>query len=77
MAETGLTPRLASEVSPPGPPAGFPGDGDTFPAPSLDIDGIEGRIERSLVRKVQKLIADHPDRALEVIRAWLWEQPLH
>ena len=39
----------------------------------LDLDQMEIRVEKSLVKKVRKLIEDFPDRALEVIRAWMAE----
>ncbi len=37
----------------------------------IDLDRIEGRVEKSLVRKVRKLIEDFPDQALIVIRSWM------
>ncbi len=37
----------------------------------LDLDRIEGRVEKSLVRKVRKLVEDFPDQALIVIRGWM------
>lgn len=39
----------------------------------LDLDQMEIRVEKSLVKKVRKLVEDFPDRALEVIRAWMAE----
>lgn len=39
----------------------------------IDFDRIENRVEKSLVRKVRKLVEDLPERALEVIRAWMAE----
>ena len=39
----------------------------------IDIDRIEERVEKSLVHKVRKLVEDFPERALEVIRAWMAE----
>jgi len=39
----------------------------------LDFDEVERRVEKSLVRKVRKLIDEFPERALEVIRAWMAE----
>ena len=39
----------------------------------IDVKGIEGNINNSLLNKVQRLIEDHPDRALEVIRGWMAE----
>jgi len=37
----------------------------------IDFDRIEGRVEKSLVRKVRKLVEDFPDQALIVIRGWM------
>ena len=37
----------------------------------LDLDRIEGRVKKSLVRKVRKLVEDFPDQALIVIRGWM------
>ena len=39
----------------------------------LDLEQMENRVEKSLVKKVRKLIEDFPDRALEVIRGWMAE----
>ncbi|MCH7863775.1 MAG: hypothetical protein IIC56_01005 [Proteobacteria bacterium] len=39
----------------------------------LDFEQMESRVEKSLVKKVRKLIEDFPDRALEVIRGWMAE----
>ncbi len=43
----------------------------------IDVDGVSGRLDRSLVNKVRKLVADHPDEALEVIRGWMAEGYRH
>ena len=37
----------------------------------LDLARIEGRVGKSLVRKVRKLVEDFPDQALIVIRGWM------
>lgn len=37
----------------------------------IDLDRIEGRVEKSLIRKVRKLVEDFPDQALIVIRGWM------
>ncbi len=37
----------------------------------IDFDRIEGRVEKSLIRKVRKLVEDFPDQALMVIRGWM------
>ena len=47
-------------------------DGRFHPA-ILDVDEIEGRVEKSLLRKVHRLIDEFPERAVEVIRAWMAE----
>jgi flagellar biosynthesis/type III secretory pathway M-ring protein FliF/YscJ len=54
----------------PGAPAAA---GERFAPTVIDFDHIEGRIEKSLVQKVRKLVEDFPERALEVIRAWMAE----
>lgn len=38
-----------------------------------DWDRMHDRVEQSLVKKVQKLVEDFPERALEVIRGWMDE----
>lgn len=62
---------------PPNPctPSMIARDGDELV--EIDVAGISGRIDQSLVNKVRKLVDDHPDRALEVIRAWMAEDYLH
>ena len=39
----------------------------------IDVDRIEERVEESLAHKASKLVEDFPERALEVIRAWMAE----
>jgi len=39
----------------------------------IDVDRIEEQVEKSLAHKVRKLVEDFPERALEVIRAWMAE----
>ena len=39
----------------------------------IDVDRIEERVEKPLVHKVRKLVENFPERALEVIRAWMAE----
>ncbi len=46
---------------------------ERFAPTVIDFDRIEDRVEKSLVRKVRKLVEDFPERALEVIRAWMAE----
>lgn len=67
--------------APPGagpPPAAAVVDGRAagqgrFAPAVIDFDRIEDRVEKSLVRKVRKLVEDFPERALEDIRAWMAE----
>ncbi len=65
----------------PSPNAGPPPPNPCIPSAialgEIDLDGVEGRISGSLAAKVRKLVDDHPDRALEVIRAWMAEGYLH
>lgn len=42
-------------------------------ATGLDVEAIESRVERSLVKKVRRLIDDFPERALDVVRGWIAE----
>ncbi|MBT3306194.1 MAG: hypothetical protein HN377_06880 [Alphaproteobacteria bacterium] len=49
------------------------GEGIPFCPSALDPERIEIRLEKSLLGKVRKLVDDFPDRALEVIRAWVAE----
>jgi len=55
--------------------AALPATVDAAPAgvaaTGLDVDAIESRVERSLVKKVCKLIDDFPERSLDVVRGWL------
>ncbi len=37
----------------------------------IDLDRIDNRVEKSLLRKVRKLVEDFPDQALIVIRGWM------
>lgn len=55
------------------PAAGAATENGRFDPAILDVDEIERRVERSLVRKVRKLIDEFPERAVEVVRGWLAE----
>ncbi len=61
-----------------GPPPGLLADSAArangrFEPAALDLDRIEHQIEKSLVSKVHRLIDEFPERAVEVIRAWMAE----
>ena len=55
------------------PAAGPRADDGSAAATAIDLDAIESRVERSLVKKVRKLIDDFPERSLDVIRGWMAE----
>ncbi len=55
------------------PRNGAAADVELFSPAILDLDRIHDRVEQSLVKKVQKLVEDFPERALEVIRGWMAE----
>ena len=55
------------------PRNGAAADVERFSPAILDWDRMHDRIEQSLVKKVQKLVEDFPERALEVIRGWMAE----
>ncbi|HJO75363.1 MAG TPA: hypothetical protein QGH84_09180 [Rhodospirillales bacterium] len=39
----------------------------------LDVEQIERRVEKGLVKRVGKLIDEFPDRTLRVVRDWMAE----
>ena len=43
----------------------------------IDVAGVSGRVDGSLVNKVRKLVDDYPDQTLEVIRGWMAEGYRH
>ncbi len=55
------------------PRNGAAADVERFSPAVLDSDRIHDQIEQSLVKKVQKLVEDFPERTLEVIRGWMAE----
>ncbi len=63
------------------PPQGAPPFNPCVPSAvtlgNVDLDGVEGKISGSLTAKVRKLVDDHPDRALDVIRAWMAQEYWH
>lgn len=48
-------------------------DAGRFQPSVLDVDGFQGKIEKSLVKKIQKLVGDFPEQALHVVRGWMAE----
>lgn len=55
------------------PRNGAAADVERFSPAIPDWDRMDDRVEQSLVKKVQKLVEDFPERALEVIRGWMAE----
>ena len=72
-AEPKRAPRRGAdnrESRPPEPAsdAFAPGEGEF-----ASVEGIEGRIDRSALRKMKKIVEKHPDEALGVVRRWMEE----
>ena len=40
----------------------------------IDIDRVEGRVKASSVKKVGEIIEKHPDEAIQIIRAWMYQE---
>lgn len=40
----------------------------------IDIDRVEGRVKASSVKKVGEIVDKHPDEALSIIRAWMYQE---
>jgi len=58
-----MTPAVTASPVPSSANGFMPSVGD------IDVARVEGRIERSLLKKVQGLIEDYPEEAVEVVRA--------
>ncbi len=39
----------------------------------IDIDKVEGRVKASSIRKIGEIVDKHPDEALSIIRAWMYQ----
>lgn len=64
---------MPANMDPARPADGAAAEDGRFDPAVLDVEAIERKVEKSLVRKVHKLIDDFPERAVEVIRGWLAE----
>jgi len=63
-----------------------PGEAGGVPAPSemgpeeehfeelIDIDRVEGRVKASSVKKVGEIVDKHPEEALSILRAWMYQE---
>ncbi len=40
----------------------------------IDIDRVEGRVKASSVKKVGGLVEKHPEEALSIVRAWMYQE---
>lgn len=40
----------------------------------IDIDRVEGRVKASSVEKVGEIVDKHPDEALSIVRAWMYQE---
>lgn len=40
----------------------------------IDIDRVEGRVKASSVKKVGEIVDKHPEEALSIIRAWMYQE---
>ncbi len=40
----------------------------------IDIDRVEGRVKASSVKKVGEIVEKHPEEALSIIRAWMYQE---
>ncbi len=78
--------RLLADQAGGAPALAGPGGGSGVPAPSdaggeeeqfeelIDIDRVEGRVKASSVKKVGEIVEKHPDEALSIIRAWMYQE---
>lgn len=74
--------RLLADAS--GQAAGLLGGPSGAPAPAemeeeqfeelIDIDRVEGRVKASSVKKVGEIVEKHPEEALSIIRAWMYQE---
>ncbi len=40
----------------------------------IDIDKVEGRVKASSIRKIGEIVDKHPEEALSIIRAWMYQE---
>lgn len=78
--------RLLADQASGAPALAGPGGGSGVPAPSdaggedeqfeelIDIDRVEGRVKASSVKKVGEIVEKHPEEALSIIRAWMYQE---
>ncbi len=69
----GLAPALAGPGAP-GVPAPTEGMEEEQFEELIDIDRVEGRVKASSVKKVAEIVEKHPDEALSIVRAWMYQE---
>lgn len=62
-----------------GPGGGVPAPSDSVPEEEqfeelIDIDRVEGRVKASSVKKVGEIVDKHPEEALSIVRAWMYQE---
>ena len=40
----------------------------------IDIDRVEGRVKASSVKKVGEIVSKHPEEAISIVRAWMYQE---
>jgi len=55
------------------PAKASPVDTRNFSPAVLDMDEVDERVEKSILKKARKLVDVFPERALHVIRGWMAE----
>ena len=72
--QSGLAPALAGPDAPgvPVPSEAIPEDEQFDEA--IDIDRFELKIKDSTGKKLDEIVSTHPDEALSVLRAWMYQE---
>lgn len=71
--QTGAAPALAGPAAPGVPAPAEAAEEEQFEE-LIDIDRVEGRVKASSVKKVGEIVDKHPDEALSIIRAWMYQE---
>ncbi len=79
MGEQLLADHTAGRPALAGPDAGVPAPSEMGPEEEhfeelIDIDRVEGRVKASSVKKVGEIVDKHPDEALSILRAWMYQE---
>lgn len=71
-APAGLAPALAAATGGAVVPGGD-GSSDGAPEKMIDIGQVEGRVAASSIRKVGEIVEKHPEEAVAIVRAWMYQ----